>query len=96
MNNPLTPAEQAATKTLLDKGAAPGHSIHSWRCEHPDRYGKCSCVEETAKEVVAKLRPLIAAETLREAADAWPHPWPIAGHDWLNARAAKLKEQTDD
>jgi hypothetical protein len=30
-------------------------SIHSWRCEHPDRYGKCSCFQELAAELLALL-----------------------------------------
>lgn len=29
---------------LTDNPAEHGLSgIHSWRCEHPDRYGKCDC-----------------------------------------------------
>jgi hypothetical protein len=59
-------------KTLLDEGCQPGSSIHSWRCEHPDRYGECTCVSEVAEEVAAALGPVLAevrAEALREAAD---------------------------
>lgn len=30
-------------------------SIHSWRCEHPDRYGKCSCFQELLAELQAHV-----------------------------------------
>ena len=29
-----------------------GDGIHSWRCEHPDRYGECKCFEECLDELV--------------------------------------------
>ncbi|HEU5223095.1 MAG TPA: hypothetical protein VFU07_05365 [Candidatus Lumbricidophila sp.] len=27
-------------------------SIHSWRCEHPDRYGKCDCFQEAVNDIL--------------------------------------------
>jgi hypothetical protein len=48
-------AKLQATVTLLAGGAGPGSSLRSWRCEHPDRYGECDCVTETAGEVLAAL-----------------------------------------
>lgn len=46
---------EVVERVLLDEGAAPGSSIHSWRCEHPDRYGDCTCVAEIAQEIAAAL-----------------------------------------
>lgn len=48
-------AIERVAKALLDNGAEPGNSIHSWRCEHPDHYGPCNCVAEVAAEVVDAL-----------------------------------------
>lgn len=50
----MTPQEVIA-KALLDEGGGPGSSLHSWRCEHPDRYGDCDCVEQTAEVIVTAL-----------------------------------------
>lgn len=36
-------------------GGDPGNSIHGWRCEHPERYGKCDCVEQIARTILAAL-----------------------------------------
>ena len=60
---------EATAKTLNDEGAAPGHSIHSWRCEYPDRFGGCSCVAEVAGEVVGTVLRLLADDLDREADD---------------------------
>lgn len=40
-------------------------SIHSWRCEHPDRYGECSCFAE----LVADLHEAVG-RALLDYADA--------------------------
>lgn len=45
----------AVVKVLTDNGGAPGNSLHSWRCEYPERYGKCDCLEQTAAEIIAAL-----------------------------------------
>ena len=34
---------------MISEGGGPGNSIHSWRCEYPDRYGPCDCVAETVR-----------------------------------------------
>lgn len=31
---------------ITDEPETYGDGIHSWRCEHPDRYGRCNCFEE--------------------------------------------------
>lgn len=42
-------------EALIAEGAAPGASIHGWRCEHPDRFGPCACVDEVTHAVVKAL-----------------------------------------
>lgn len=50
-----------AAQKLRDEGGEPGHGIHSWRCEHPDRYGACDCVEVTARAMLeAAALPYLA------------------------------------
>jgi len=40
---------------LSDEPAEFDSNIHSWRCGHPDIYGKCSCFQELAAELLALL-----------------------------------------
>lgn len=37
---------------LTDEPDKYSDGIHSWRCEHPDRYGKCYCFEEAIDYVL--------------------------------------------
>ena len=39
---------------LTDRPEEYSDGIHGWRCEHPDRYGRCNCFEE-AVDAVMKL-----------------------------------------
>lgn len=57
---------KTAAATLVAEGGAPGSSIHSWRCEHPERYGSCNCVTMTVEEILKAVEPLMRAEILRE------------------------------
>lgn len=59
----VTPTEQLVFEVLIQEGAAPGNSLHGWRCEYPERYGACDCVEQTAREIVQALRGAGAART---------------------------------
>ena len=61
----LALVEKAAQK-LTDEGAAPGSSIHSWRCEYPERYGSCDCVDEVARIVLSAVYDDIAAQAWDE------------------------------
>lgn len=61
----------AIVKVLLEEGAGPGNSIHSWRCEYPDQYGPCDCVEQTADAVLALLPLLHPADERAARAEAW-------------------------
>ena len=38
---------------LTDEPDKDGDGIHSWRCEYPDRYGKCDCFDTAVDEMVA-------------------------------------------
>lgn len=48
--------EEVIASGLAEEGAGQGSSLHSWRCEHPDVYGPCTCVAEVARAVAVKLR----------------------------------------
>lgn len=41
---------------LTDEPDKYGDGIHSWRCEHPDRYGRCECFEEAISYILSALR----------------------------------------
>jgi hypothetical protein len=40
-------------QVILEYGGS--DSLHSWRCKYPERYGPCSCIEETARAILAAL-----------------------------------------
>lgn len=42
---------------LSDKPWAYDSSLHSWRCEHPDRYGECDCFERLLDELEEATAP---------------------------------------
>ena len=71
---------EAGAKALADEGGLPGSSIHSWRCEYPDRYGPCDCVPQTVVEILAAVVPLIREqiaadiEAVRASHLNCPHP----------------------
>ena len=49
-------AVELVAKVLIQEGAAPGNSLHGWRCEYPERYGPCDCVKQTAQRIVSTLQ----------------------------------------
>lgn len=51
------PRVEIVARVINDNGGQPGNSIHGWRCQYPDQYGKCDCVEQTAREILAALDP---------------------------------------
>lgn len=52
----------AGARALAAEGGGPGDSIHSWRCEHPDRYpGACECVPGVTVEVLRAAWPILSA-----------------------------------
>jgi len=50
------PDRDALIDVMIGEGCAAGSSLHSWRCEYPDRYGPCDCVAELADAVLAHLK----------------------------------------
>lgn len=40
---------------LTDRPDQCDGSIHSWRCEYPDRYGPCGCFAELTDDLVGVL-----------------------------------------
>ena len=70
---PYERAVEAAAQALSDEGGDPGNSIHSWRCEHPDRYGDCTCLRETAHEQMRRAIPHLLAD-LRARLHEVPQP----------------------
>jgi len=70
---------------LLAAGGAPGSSLHSWRCEYPERYGTCTCVRDLAASIVAALRngaPLSFTERRQHSAERQLTSWPPLNSDW--------------
>lgn len=41
---------------LTDEPDKYGGGIHGWRCEHPDRYGKCDCFKNAVDDLHALLK----------------------------------------
>ncbi len=41
---------------LTDEPEQYGDGIHGWRCEHPDRYGRCNCFADAVDEIFALLQ----------------------------------------
>lgn len=54
--------ERRLGDVLSAEGGEPGSSIHGWRCEYPDRYGPCECVDEVARAQLAAILPLLSGE----------------------------------
>lgn len=65
-------AADVIAEALLRGGAAPGSSLHSWRCEYPDQYGPCRCVPETVVEILADLSAAGYVVATPEEIRAWP------------------------
>lgn len=73
----FTEAEQAA----IEKAAADHlefNFVHSDACD-------------LAYDIAKAIRAEVAAAAVEAAANAWPMPRPVAGHDWLLERAKKLR-----
>ena len=41
---------------LTDRPEEYSDGIHSWRCEHPERYGRCNCFEEAVDHILTVVR----------------------------------------
>lgn len=47
---------------LTDRPDKYDSSIHSWRCEHPDRYGPCDCFAELVADLTRVIPPVEGKE----------------------------------
>lgn len=91
---------EAVAHVINDEGGQPGSSLHSWRCEYPDRYGPCDCVEQTAEAIIAAVEPLIReriAQQIEEFADDWSD-WSalVQAHEDLVALRDVVKDAVHD
>ena len=66
MSAPDPEMVRKVAEALASEGCAPGTSIHSWRCEHPDRYGPCDCADDVSRAVLAVAEPLIREQIAQE------------------------------
>lgn len=41
---------------LTDRPEQFGDGIHGWRCEYPDRYGRCDCLTDLIDDLVRLVR----------------------------------------
>lgn len=41
---------------LTDRPEQFGDGIHGWRCEYPDRYGRCDCLTDLIGDLVRLVR----------------------------------------
>lgn len=57
----VTLAKAEVERTFVEYGDEAGRGIHSWRCEYPDRYGPCDCVEGFARDASARLADVLIA-----------------------------------
>lgn len=45
---------------LTDEPARFSSSIHSWRCEYPERYGACACYQELKQDIEAFVQQQVS------------------------------------
>lgn len=89
-----TPEELLRGWGLSDRPWEFDSSIHSWRCEHPDRYGECSCFQELVQELAARDEAIRADERAKvlaelEGADCahdWGSPFEMPEIGWSKVR----------
>lgn len=65
---------------LTDRPEQYGDGIHGWRCELPDLYGRCDCLDN----VVADLVKLMEAAVKRGQAEAWERGVDDGITEWEN------------
>ena len=86
---------ERARRVLVDEGADSEGGWHSWRCFDRERYPEpCDCTAEISRAILEGVAPLIAAQTLEDAAEVFGENQMIREGDvkeWLRNRAAKLR-----
>ncbi|PMC76386.1 hypothetical protein [Brachybacterium sp. UMB0905] len=87
---------------LTDRPEEYGDGIHGWRCELPDLYGRCDCLDNVVADLVNLMEAAVKraqAEALRDAAD--DPVLRLSGHSGisitrLRARADLIKKEAPD
>lgn len=59
----MTETRQAIEKLLrgwglTDEPDVYSDGIHGWRCEHPDRYGRCDCFNSAVNDVERLIKEI--------------------------------------
>lgn len=67
---------------LTDRPEEFDDGIHGWRCQYPERYGRCTCFTELIDDVAALTRRR-EVEVLREVA--------LSGYLGTNAQSTLLR-----
>ena len=78
---------------LTDEPSKYDGSIHSWRCEYPDRYGECSCFAELVADLRGEVRLIVLRLADRIVKEAGLLPPPSGQHPavaFLRAEAERL------
>lgn len=99
---------EAVTTLLAEHGLEGNYDIHSWRCQHPDRYGPCDCVSELVDNLMVLVTAGLAAawdegvqaqqtfdaawDAEQESADAPKAEW--LGNPYTGANALILRKET--
>ena len=62
-------ATVATVRAVLEREGIdePERGIHSWRCAHPDRYGKCKCLDVVMEDIAAALATTTEPQTTEDA-----------------------------
>ena len=63
----LTPTREQIAEVLRGIGLSDlpdeyDSRIHSWRCEHPEIYGRCSCFDDAVNDLAALMAGLAEGE----------------------------------
>ncbi len=51
----MSDLRETVTRVLAENGVEGNYEMHSWRCNYPDRYGPCDCVETLIDELVEAI-----------------------------------------
>src|SRR5699024_12593684 len=82
---------------LTDRPEQFGDGIHGWRCEYPDRYGRCDCLADLIGDLVRLVRDRASAaydegEASEELANEDARDVIVyAGHDSYRKRTGPIR-----
>lgn len=73
----MSESRDAVKRIFIEWGMETGGSPHGWRCETPDVYGPCDCLEAIAAEIVDALYPIVE----RRKSAAWDEGYTAGRRD---------------